>query len=750
MKRLLTALFYIFIFIIWLCVASVAKTSAEPPKKKDVKIELTDEERNFLAGKQFRLGIDSNRLPFEYIDSQGRYVGMSAEFIIELAKRLNITIDPQKDVKWKEALEKTKTGEIDIIPKITPSEERRKFLLFTEPYTTNPSVIVTRKNQTIKGFDDLYKIKTGIVKGLIIEARLKVEHPKLSLVQMPDIETALKELSNGTIDALVDNLGTVSFNIDKIGLSNLKVAASTPYMHDLAIGVRKDWPLLASALSKALRSMDEQEIRQIKYRWVAIKYDPGIDWKTIGPIIGALSIIVIFVFLWNRRLVRVMRKHKKVQEELKEYTGNLELISAIKSQIAEIAAKLHTAATFEELAQTFMANIAPVLNADYGVFYVFDKREDHFRPAGGYGAVPDDMSRTFALGQGLIGQCAREMEPIMIDAGPECHVSISCGFAEIRPKYVALYPVKYLDSVLGVVELAALSHFDKRHQPILDELIPVVAMNLIIIERNLNTQFLMEAANKQKDQYRALFEYSQDAIMTLAPPDWRFKSANPATLSLFNVSTEEEFVKLGPWDLSPEYQPDGAPSAVMAQQAIGKAMEQGYNHFEWTHKTIDGRDFPTTVTLTKMTSCETQYLQANVRNIAQQKRAEETVLRSKQELEEKNRAVEEILQSSPIGIGISTGGVLRFCNPIFTQWTNLVPGDKTVQAYVNPDDRARLIQIMERDGIARDYELQMRCPDGSVIDLLATYMKIPYEGEDAILGWLVNVSSIKKLNVEEP
>ncbi|MEO5360427.1 MAG: transporter substrate-binding domain-containing protein [Nitrospirota bacterium] len=749
MKRLL-----IYILLLLILILGLSTTSADAPKK-GAKLELTDEERAFIAGKQFRLGIDANRAPFEFIDERGRYMGLSAEIITELAKRLNITIVAQKDMKWKDALEKTKTGEIDIIPKITPSDERRKFLLFTDPYTTNPSVIVTRKNITIKGLDDLYKIKTGIVKGLIIEARLKVEHPRLSLVQLPDIETALKELSTGTIDALIDNLGTVSFNIDKIGLSNLKIAASTPYMHDLAIGVRHDWPLLASALTKALRSMNEEELRKIKYRWISIKYDPGIDWKTVGPIVGALTVIVIFVFLWNRRLVRIMRERNRVQEELKEYTRNLELISAIKSQIAEISSRLHTAATVEELAQTFMTSIAPVLNASYGVFYVFDRSENHFRPAGGYGACPADMNRKFALGKGLIGQCAREMQQISIDAndsgnsgdaGTDCHITISCGALELRPRHITLYPVKHIDSVLGVIELAALTDFNKSHEPILNELIPVIAMNLIIIERNLNTRQLMELANRQKEQYRAIFEHSQDAIMTLAPPDWRFKSANPATLRLFKVSSEGDFVKLGPWDLSPEYQPDGVLSSNKAQQAIGKAMEQGYNYFEWTHKTIDGEDFPTTVTLTKMGADGSEFLQANVRDITEEKQAAELMLHSRQELEKKNREFQEMLHSSPIGIGISTGGILRFCNHTLTQWTSLLPGDVTVKAYVNPDDRERLIQIMDRDAIARNYELQMRSSDGNVVDLLVTYMKIKYEGENAILGWFINVNSIKKFN----
>jgi hypothetical protein len=49
-------------------------------KARDVQVDLTAEERAFLAGKQLRLGVDVARPPFEYLDEEGAYTGISAEF----------------------------------------------------------------------------------------------------------------------------------------------------------------------------------------------------------------------------------------------------------------------------------------------------------------------------------------------------------------------------------------------------------------------------------------------------------------------------------------------------------------------------------------------------------------------------------------------------------------------------------------------------------------------------------------------
>ena len=88
--------------------------------------------------------------------------------------------------------------------------------------------------------------------------------------------------------------------------------------------------------------------------------------------------------------------------------------------------------------------------------------------------------------------------------------------------------------------------------------------------------------------------------MTLAPPSWKFTSCNPATVNMFSVKDEAEFVSLGPWEVSPEAQLDGRPSAEKAKEMIETAMREGSHLFEWTHKRLGGDDFPAMVLLTRM------------------------------------------------------------------------------------------------------------------------------------------------------
>jgi len=133
--------------------------------------------------------------------------------------------------------------------------------------------------------------------------------------------------------------------------------------------------------------------------------------------------------------------------------------------------------------------------------------------------------------------------------------------------------------------------------------------------------------SESEEKYRRLFESSRDAIMILYPPQWNFIACNPATVALFGARDEAHFTSLGPGDVSPEYQPDGELSMVKAQKAIEAALREGFHLFEWMHKQVGGSTFLASVQLTRITLQGVEGLQATVRDITEQRRAE-TELRS--------------------------------------------------------------------------------------------------------------------------
>jgi PAS domain S-box-containing protein len=191
------------------------------------------------------------------------------------------------------------------------------------------------------------------------------------------------------------------------------------------------------------------------------------------------------------------------------------------------------------------------------------------------------------------------------------------------------------------------------------------------------------------------FDQSQDAIMTLEPPTWGFTSCNLSTLKLFNVKSEEEYIKLGPWSISPEFQPDGISSAEKAKKMISLAMETGYNYFEWMHTTVDGKEIPCTVLLSRIDTEGSSYLQAVVRDNSEEKR-----LQSK--LVESNEYLDLALEGAKLGVWdwILESNIVtydkRWAEILGLSFSELVMDISTWESRVHPDDLDNCYKQIER------------------------------------------------------
>jgi circadian clock protein KaiC len=164
----------------------------------------------------------------------------------------------------------------------------------------------------------------------------------------------------------------------------------------------------------------------------------------------------------------------------------------------------------------------------------------------------------------------------------------------------------------------------------------------IIKQKEMTEKYLHES----EERHRILFESSQDAIMTLGPPSWNFTTANPATIKMFKAKNEAEFISYGPGDLSPERQPDGRNSVEKAKEMIEKAMREGSAFFEWTHKRIDGEEFPATVLLSRVELAGKTFIQATVRDITAQTRVEDDRKKAQEELKESEEKFRDLFENA--------------------------------------------------------------------------------------------------------
>lgn len=130
---------------------------------------------------------------------------------------------------------------------------------------------------------------------------------------------------------------------------------------------------------------------------------------------------------------------------------------------------------------------------------------------------------------------------------------------------------------------------------------------------------------KAESKYKLLFMNSNDAIFILDEDS--FIECNPKAGIMFNCSPEELLMHK-PWEISPEYQPDGIESIKKSKEKISAALSGIPQCFEWQHKRCGGQIFDTEINLNLFELDNKKLLQAMVRDISDRKRAEQELIKS--------------------------------------------------------------------------------------------------------------------------
>jgi len=197
-------------------------------------------------------------------------------------------------------------------------------------------------------------------------------------------------------------------------------------------------------------------------------------------------------------------------EVFKESSRRLNAEGWVKSRVADLTDLMQRAETPNEYAQSLIVSLVPLLGGGAGLFHVRQDDGRRFFPLGFYGiAEPSDALLPIREGEGLVGQCARQRAPIAVTDIPEDYVRIGSGLGEAKPRRIYLVPVQTKGETLAVIEIASFSALTPVQQALLDAIVPVAALTLEVLKRNINTRDLLEETRLQAEELRASQEELQ-------------------------------------------------------------------------------------------------------------------------------------------------------------------------------------------------------------------------------------------------
>ncbi|AZP23277.1 hybrid sensor histidine kinase/response regulator [Streptomyces aquilus] len=204
----------------------------------------------------------------------------------------------------------------------------------------------------------------------------------------------------------------------------------------------------------------------------------------------------------------------ETQGEVAELKDNINLMVAnlrettrakdwLESNLARLAALMQGHRDLMEVADLILRELTPLVNAQYGAFFLADPDEDgaSIRTTvptkglafiAGYGSAQGATVETGGLPvHGLVRQAAREKKRILVEEAPPDYIKINSGLGEAAPTSVVIIPILFEDKLLGVIELASFSRFSDVHLAFFDQFVNTIGVAINTIIANSRTESLL-------------------------------------------------------------------------------------------------------------------------------------------------------------------------------------------------------------------------------------------------------------------
>ncbi|MBF0481588.1 MAG: response regulator [Desulfovibrionaceae bacterium] len=536
-----------------------------------------------------------------------------------------------------------------------------------------------------------------------------------------------------------------------------------------------------SSLTDQMRATLEKEAgaaSELTHRTISVTWG--------GAIIGLVLSLSLALFIARREVVRVILSLRdsitgiaegsmmtpvpyqdrtnefgeisRALHALQQVAREREIQSWIKAETAQTAEMLQIAEDHSGFAASLLSRLAQTMEILRGAVYLSEPGNSRFELAAGFALADTGEVRSFALGEGLAGQCALEGRPIEAELSPG-EFTLATAVGPVAPHRLTILPVLHQGRVTAVVELATALPLISSQRGLLDAVLPMAGVSLEILDKNIETRRLLAKTQAQaeslavsemqltarkdelqeaEERSRMLLESATEGIYGV-DADGSITFANPAAARLLGYDGPAEMLGRNNHELMHHSHADGSPypaeTCVLRQALKHREVVSCATEVFWRK---DGTSFDVSYSGAPM-------FRAGIftggvitfSDITERKRMEDAVRLERERLQ-------GILDTSPIGVAISTEGIIRFANPRIAELTGQRIGETSIKAYVHPEDRDHLVNELREKGIVRDYELEMYGPDRKIGNLLVTYLNTEFEGHPGILGWYVDVSKIKE------
>lgn len=196
----------------------------------------------------------------------------------------------------------------------------------------------------------------------------------------------------------------------------------------------------------------------------------------------------------------------RMRDNLLENTQKENEHSWVAKGKEDIAYVLRMYTNLQELGYEVLKKLVAYINVVQGGLFLYDEEKERLLGLATYAYNREKLNHLeFAIGEGLVGQCAYERGIIHRTEIPEDYVSITSGIlGDARPKSILLVPLITDERLQGVIEFASIQGaFSERDIRFLEEVGETIARVVFNLRISQKTEALLHEAQQMTTELRA-------------------------------------------------------------------------------------------------------------------------------------------------------------------------------------------------------------------------------------------------------
>lgn len=169
---------------------------------------------------------------------------------------------------------------------------------------------------------------------------------------------------------------------------------------------------------------------------------------------------------------------------------------------SELVTTLNSLKSLDEIKEKSLEILCESTHSSVGALYLVDKEKNVLELVEGYALKQNgDTVKSFAMGEGIPGQCAKEEKVLELESIPtDSGFLINTGLVEIVPSYVIAVPIMIQERILGVLVLGSLKRFEDLEKEIINNSVPQLGVGITnAINDDATRKLSLEIARRNEE-----------------------------------------------------------------------------------------------------------------------------------------------------------------------------------------------------------------------------------------------------------